>query len=125
MQIVDPIDPGLPHPHARSDVARQCGVIGTLRAGDIEVCRDLLHAEDVASAPRDAVGLCTGVSRRPRDLVASMIAGPGKPIAIMPDPARLRGGGGKRRVVVGSAAMLGALGAKSAPRTSGSPPPAC
>ena len=123
MQIVDPIDPGLPHPHARSDVARPCGVIGTLRACDIEVCRDFLHAEDVASAPRDAVGLCTGVSRRPRDLVASMIAGPGKPIAILPDPARLRGG--ERCVVVGSAAMLGALGAKPAPRTSGSPPPAC
>ena len=123
MQIVDPIDPGLPHPHARSDVARQCGVIGTLRAGDIEVSRDLLHADDVAPAPRDAVSLCTGVPRRPRDLVATMIAGPGKPIAIMPDPARLRGG--ERRVVVGSAAMLGALGAKSAPRTSGSPPPAC
>lgn len=126
-RIFNPIGPGLPRHLALGDFAGQIAAIGreggTLRTGDIEVCRDILHVDDLAAAlatlaanpeARGVVNLCTGVPTRLRDLVESMIAASGKPIAIVPDPARLRGG--ERRVVVGSPAALTALGANLAPR---------
>lgn len=121
-RIFNPIGPGLPRHLALGDFAGQIDAIGsdggTLATGDVEVWRDMLHVDDVAWAlaelaanpvAKGVVNLCSGVPTRLRDLLDSMIAASGKPVTIVRDPARLRGG--ERRIIIGSPSALASLGA--------------
>lgn len=78
------------------------GAEPVIRVGNLEACRDFLDVRDVARAYVDAAlgtqeirpglvfNLSTGIARPIRALLDELIRASGRPIAIEPDPARMR-----------------------------------
>jgi GDP-4-dehydro-6-deoxy-D-mannose reductase len=124
-RIFNPIGSGIPAHLALGSFAAQIASIagqrGTLRTGNIDVKRDFIDVEHVASmlcnlalnpAARGIVNICSGKAISLRPLVKRLIAISGKSIAIEQDPQRVRPD--ELPVVVGSTALL---------RQHGAPPP--
>ena len=120
-RIFNPIGPGMPAHLAISDFANQIWAMpesgGTLRVGDIEVRRDMIDVEHVAtllcalaedSRACGIVNLCSGSAHRLRDLVELLIEGSGRKIDIEIDRTRLRGN--EPRTIIGSVDLLAKLG---------------
>ena len=120
-RIFNPLGAPMPAHLAIGDFATQIASLpqsgGTLRVGNIDVRRDMIDVEHVATLLCDlaenpfacgVVNLCSGEAPRLRDLVAMLIEGFGRKVTIEVDEARLRGK--ELRTIVGSVERLAKLG---------------
>jgi GDP-4-dehydro-6-deoxy-D-mannose reductase len=125
-RIFNPIGPGMPAHLALGSFAAQiagaAGQRGTLRTGNIDVKRDFIDVEHVASmlcnlaqkpSARGIVNICSGRAVSLRSLVRRLIAVSGKSIAIEQDPQRVRPD--DLPVIVGSTALLRKYGERPPP----------
>ena len=120
-RIFNPLGPGMPSHLAIGDFARQLAAIeagrGTLRVGNLDVRRDMIDVDHVATLlcrlaanpdARGVVNVCSGQAPLLRDLVAMLIAACGREIDIEVDPARMRGN--EPHMIIGSTDLLTKLG---------------
>ncbi len=120
-RIFNPIGVNMPAHLAIGDFARQIAsmprVGGTLRVGNIEVRRDMIDVEHLATVlcrlaedanARGVVNLCSGQAPLLRELVEMLIEGFGRKVDIDVDWARVRGN--EPRTVIGSTGLLAKLG---------------
>jgi GDP-4-dehydro-6-deoxy-D-mannose reductase len=125
-RIFNPLGPGMPTHLAIGDFANQITTMprdhGTLRVGDIDVRRDMIDVEHLATllcqlaANRDACGVtnvCSGQAPVLRELVEMLIDGCGRKIDIEVDWARVRGN--EPRAIIGSTDLLEKLGCPPPP----------
>lgn len=125
-RIFNPIGPGLPTYLALGDFARQIALMpseqGRLQTGNIDIFRDFVDVNHVASAlhilacnpdARGVINVCSGHPTGLRTLVDMLIAASGKTITLETDPARLRPG--ELRTVLGDTSRLDRFGAKPPP----------
>ena len=116
-RIFNPIGPRMPPHLALGAFARQIAALpphgGVLRAGNLQVARDLIDIELVARALRllaqhpDASGVvnvCSGQATRLAQLVDLLIAASGKPVRPELDPERVREG--EMQAVFGDPGLL-------------------
>ncbi len=119
-RIFNPLGAHMPAHLAIGDFAAQIGGMprsgGTLRVGNIDVRRDMIDVEHVATLLCDlaenpfacgVVNLCSGEAPRLRDLVAMLIEGFGRKVSIEADQDRVRGN--ELRTIVGSVDRLARL----------------
>lgn len=127
-RIFNPVGAGMPAHLALADfaaqIARMPAAGGRLTTGNLDVQRDFIPVDDVATAlealaaARDATGLCnvcSGVPTRLGDLLEAMIAASGKAVATSADPARYRPH--EPRIIVGDTARLRAWTGRVAQRS--------
>ena len=120
-RVFNPVGPDMPPHLAIGDFARQIAFMprggGTLRVGNIDVCRDMIDVEHVATllcqlaANRNARGIvnvCSGQAPSLRSLVELLIAEWGRNIDIEIDGARVRAN--ELHTVLGSTDLLVKLG---------------
>jgi GDP-4-dehydro-6-deoxy-D-mannose reductase len=120
-RIFNPLGPGMPSHLAIGDFARQLaasqGHRGTLRVGNLDVRRDMIDVDHVATLlgrlaanpdARGVVNVCSGQAPLLRDLVEMLIAACGREIDIEVDPARMRGN--EPHMIIGSTDLLTKLG---------------
>jgi GDP-4-dehydro-6-deoxy-D-mannose reductase len=125
-RIFNPLGANMPTHLAIGDFAKQIGSMprggGTLRVGNIDVRRDMIDVEHIATLlcqlaenPNacGVVNLCSGQAPLLRELVEMLIECCGRKIDIEVDWARVRGN--EPRTIIGSTDLLAKLG--------GSPPP--
>lgn len=125
-RIFNPLGVHMPAHLAIGDFARQIGsmprVGGTLRVGNIEVRRDMIDVEHLAtllcelaekSNACGVVNLCSGQAPLLRELVEMLIEGLGRKVDIDVDWARVRGN--EPRTVIGSTNLLVKLGCPPPP----------
>ncbi len=125
-RIFNPIGPGIPEHLALGSFAAQiasvAGQRGTLRTGNIDVERDFIDVEHVASmlcnlalnpAARGIVNVCSGKAISLRTLVKRLIAISGKSIAIEQEAQRVRPD--DLPAIVGSTALLRRHGERPPP----------
>jgi GDP-4-dehydro-6-deoxy-D-mannose reductase len=121
-RIFNPIGPGMPPYLALGDFARQIAVLrsspGVLQTGNLQVCRDFIDVEHVATtlcrlahnaAARGVVNICSGQATRLSMLVDLLIQASGKMVTLETMPARVRRD--ELGVVVGDITRLASLGA--------------
>jgi GDP-4-dehydro-6-deoxy-D-mannose reductase len=120
-RIFNPLGPGMPTHLAIGDFANQIATMpgnhGTLQVGNIEVRRDMMDVEHVAtllcqlSANPDArgvVNVCSGQAPLLRELVEMLIDRSGRKIDIEVNWSRVRGN--EPRTIIGSTDLLVKLG---------------
>jgi GDP-4-dehydro-6-deoxy-D-mannose reductase len=125
-RIFNPLGPGMPTHLAIGDFANQITTMprdhGTLRVGDIDVRRDMIDVEHLATLlcqlaeNSDACGVtnvCSGQAPVLRELVEMLIDGCGRKIDIEVDWARVRGN--EPRAIIGSTDLLEKLGCPPPP----------
>jgi GDP-4-dehydro-6-deoxy-D-mannose reductase len=126
-RIFNPLGPNMPTHLAIADFANQIACMprerGTLHVGNIDVRRDMIDVEHVATllcqlaANPDALGVvnvCSGQAPVLRELVEMLICGCGRKIDIEIDWSRVRGN--EPRAIIGSTELLARLGCPP-PRT--------
>jgi GDP-4-dehydro-6-deoxy-D-mannose reductase len=120
-RIFNPLGRDMPPHLAIGDFARQIASMsrggGTLLVGNIDVCRDMIDVEHVATILRDlaakpdargVVNVCSGQAPLLRDLVGMLIASCGRKIDIKVEQARVRAN--EVHTVIGSTERLTMLG---------------
>lgn len=120
-RIFNPLGPGMPTHLAIGDFANQIATMprdhGTLRVGNIDVRRDMIDVEHVATLlcqlvenpdARGVVNVCSGQAPLLRELIEMLIDGCGRKIDIEVDWARVRGN--EPRAIIGSTDLLAKLG---------------
>jgi len=125
-RIFNPLGSSMPRHLAIGDFANQIASIrgnrGTLLVGNIDVRRDMIDVEHVATllcqlgANSEACGVvnvCSGQAPLLRDLVELLIEGCGKDIEIQIDWSRIRGN--EPHIILGSTDRLAALGCPPPP----------
>jgi GDP-4-dehydro-6-deoxy-D-mannose reductase len=125
-RIFNPLGPGMPTHLAIGDFANQIATMprdhGTLRVGNIDVRRDMIDVEHVATllwelaenpAARGVTNVCSGQAPLLRELVEMLIDGCGRNIDIEVDWARVRGN--EPRAIIGSTDLLAELGCPPPP----------
>jgi GDP-4-dehydro-6-deoxy-D-mannose reductase len=125
-RVFNPIGACMPTHLAIGDFANQIGSMplegGTLRVGNIEVRRDMIDVEHVATLlcqladnpnARGIVNLCSGQAPLLRELVEMLIEGFGRKVEIEVDWARVRGN--EPRTIIGSTDLLAKLGCPPPP----------
>jgi GDP-4-dehydro-6-deoxy-D-mannose reductase len=125
-RIFNPLGPGMPTHLAIGDFANQIATMprdyGTLRVGNIDMRRDMIDIEHVATllyqlaVNPDAGGVtnvCSGQAPLLRELVEMLIDGCGRKIDIEVDWARVRGN--EPRAIIGSTDLLAELGCPPPP----------
>jgi GDP-4-dehydro-6-deoxy-D-mannose reductase len=125
-RIFNPLGPNMPTHLAIGDFASQIASMprdrGTLRVGNIDVRRDILDVEHIATLlcqlaenPNacGVVNLCSGQAALLRDLVQMLIEGCGRKIDIEVDWARVRGN--EPHTIIGSTDLLAKLGCSPPP----------
>jgi GDP-4-dehydro-6-deoxy-D-mannose reductase len=125
-RIFNPLGPNMPTHLAFGDFASQIASMprdhGTLHVGNIDVCRDMIDVEHVATLlcqlaqnphARGIVNVCSGQAPLLRELVEMLIAGCGRKIDIEVDWARVRGN--EPRTIIGSTELLAKLGCPPPP----------
>jgi GDP-4-dehydro-6-deoxy-D-mannose reductase len=125
-RIFNPLGAYMPTHLAIGDFAHQIAVMpaegGALRVGNIDVRRDMIDVEHLATLlcqladnpdARGVVNLCSGQAPLLRELVEMLIAGCGRKVEIEVDWARVRGN--EPRTIVGSTDLLAKLGCSPPP----------
>jgi GDP-4-dehydro-6-deoxy-D-mannose reductase len=125
-RIFNPIGPGMPSHLALGEFARQIAIMpgphGVLQAGNLQVFRDFVDIEHVATAlgrlaenpdARGIVNICSGRPTELNTLLDILIGVSGKSVTITTNPARLRPG--ELQIIIGSTARLASLGAEPPP----------
>jgi GDP-4-dehydro-6-deoxy-D-mannose reductase len=125
-RIFNPLGPNMPTHLAIGDFANQIACMprdhGTLQVGNIDVRRDMIDVEHVATLlcelaeNPDACGVvnvCSGQAPLLRDLVEMLIEGCGRKIDIEVDWSRVRGN--EPRTIIGSTDLLVKLGCPPPP----------
>lgn len=125
-RIFNPLGPSMPAHLAIGDFANQIASMprdhGTLRVGNIDVRRDMIDVEHVATLlcqlaanpdARGVVNVCSGQAPLLRELVEMLIDGCGRKIDIEVDWARVRGN--EPRAIIGSTDLLAKLGCPPPP----------
>jgi GDP-4-dehydro-6-deoxy-D-mannose reductase len=125
-RIFNPLGPNMPTHLAIGDFSNQIASIrgrrGTLRVGNIDVCRDMIDVEHAATllcqlaGSSDACGVvnvCSGQAPLLRDLIELLIEGCGKKIDIQIDWSRIRGN--EPHTILGSTERLAELGCSPPP----------
>ena len=125
-RIFNPLGPKMPAHLAIGDFANQIASMprdrGTLRVGNIDVRRDMIDVEHVAtllcrlvdnSNACGVVNLCSGQAPLLRNLVEMLIEGCGRRIDIEVDWARVRGN--EPHTIIGSTDLLAKLGCSPPP----------
>jgi GDP-4-dehydro-6-deoxy-D-mannose reductase len=125
-RIFNPLGPGMPTHLAIGDFAHQIATMprdrGTLRVGNIDVRRDMIDVEHLATllcqvaANPDAHGVinvCSGQAPVLRELVEMLIDRSGRKVDIEVDWARVRGN--EPRAIIGSTDLLAKLGCPPPP----------
>jgi GDP-4-dehydro-6-deoxy-D-mannose reductase len=120
-RIFNPLGANMPTHLAIGDFASQIASMpregGTLRVGNIDVRRDMIDVEHVATLlcqlaenPNacGVVNLCSGQAPLLRELVEMLIEGCGRKVDIQVDWARVRGN--EPRTIIGSTDLLAKLG---------------
>jgi GDP-4-dehydro-6-deoxy-D-mannose reductase len=120
-RIFNPLGANMPTHLAIGDFANQISLMprrgGTLRVGNIEVRRDMIDVEHLAtllcqlaenSNARGVVNLCSGQAPLLSELVEMLIAAFGRKVDIEVDWARVRGN--EPRTIIGSTERLARLG---------------
>jgi GDP-4-dehydro-6-deoxy-D-mannose reductase len=125
-RIFNPLGANMPTHLAIGDFANQIGSMprdgGTLRVGNIDVRRDMIDVEHVATLlcqlaenpiACGVVNLCSGQAPFLRELLEMLIEGCGRKINIEVDWARVRGN--EPRTIIGSTEFLAKLGCSPPP----------
>jgi GDP-4-dehydro-6-deoxy-D-mannose reductase len=125
-RIFNPLGPGMPAHLAIGDFVNQIASMprdhGTLHVGNIDVRRDMIDVEHVATLlcqlaanpdARGVVNVCSGQAPLLRELVEMLIDGCGRKIDIEVDWARVRGN--EPRAIIGSTDLLAKLGCPPPP----------
>ena len=125
-RIFNALGPNMPAHLAIGDFAKQIasmpGREGTLHVGNINVRRDMIEVERVAtllcklaenSEACGIVNVCSGEAPLLRDLVDLLIKGYGRKVEIVVDWTRVRGN--EPRTIVGSTELLAKLGCPPSP----------
>jgi GDP-4-dehydro-6-deoxy-D-mannose reductase len=125
-RIFNPLGPNMPAHLAIGDFANQIASMprdhGTLHVGNIDVRRDMIDVEHVATLlcelaqnpyARGIVNVCSGQAPLLRELVEMLIGGCGRKIDIEVDWARVRGN--EPRTIIGSTDLLAKLGCPPPP----------
>jgi GDP-4-dehydro-6-deoxy-D-mannose reductase len=125
-RIFNPLGPCMPTHLAIGDFANQIATMprdqGTLRVGNIDVRRDMIDVEHVATLlcqlavnpdARGITNVCSGQAPLLRELVEMLIDGCGRKIDIEVDWARVRGN--EPRAIIGSTDLLTKLGCPPPP----------
>jgi GDP-4-dehydro-6-deoxy-D-mannose reductase len=125
-RIFNPLGPGMPSHLAVGDFARQIASIpwgrGTLRVGNIDVRRDMIDVEHIATLlcqlaanadAREVVNVCSGQTPFLRELVEMLIDSCGRKIDIDVDSARVRAN--ELHTIIGSTDLLTKLGCPPPP----------
>ena len=125
-RIFNALGPNMPAHLAIGDFAKQIasmpGREGTLHVGNINVRRDMIEVERVATLlctlaenPEACgiVNICSGEAPLLRDLVDMLIKGYGRKVEIVVDWTRVRGN--EPRTIVGSTELLAKLGCPPSP----------
>jgi GDP-4-dehydro-6-deoxy-D-mannose reductase len=125
-RIFNPLGPGMPTHLAIGDFANQIATMpgnhGTLQVGNIEVRRDMIDVEHVATLlcqlaanpnARGVVNVCSGQAPVLRELVEMLIDRSGRKIDIEVNWARVRGN--EPRAIIGSTDLLEKLGCPPPP----------
>jgi GDP-4-dehydro-6-deoxy-D-mannose reductase len=125
-RIFNALGPNMPTHLAIGDFAKQIasmpGREGTLHVGNINVRRDMIEVERVAtllcklaenSEACGIVNVCSGEAPLLRDLVDLLIKGYGRKVEIVVDWTRVRGN--EPRTIVGSTELLAKLGCPPSP----------
>ena len=125
-RIFNALGPNMPVHLAIGDFVNQIASMprdhGTLQVGNIDVRRDMIDVEHVATLlcqlaenpdARGVVNLCSGQAPLLRELVEMLIDGCGRKIDIEVDWARVRGN--EPRAIIGSTDLLAKLGCPPPP----------
>jgi GDP-4-dehydro-6-deoxy-D-mannose reductase len=125
-RIFNPLGPNMPTHLAIGDFASQIASMprdrGTLRVGNIDVRRDMIDVEHIATLlcqlaadpnARGVVNVCSGQAPLLRELVEMLIDGCGRKVDIEVDWARVRGN--EPRAIIGSTDLLEKLGCPPPP----------
>lgn len=125
-RIFNPLGPNMPSHLAIGDFASQIASMprgrGTLRVGNIDVRRDMIDVEHVATLlchlaenpkARGVVNVCSGQAPLLRELVEMLIDASGRKIDIEIDRARVRAN--EMHIVIGSTDLLTKLGCPPPP----------
>jgi GDP-4-dehydro-6-deoxy-D-mannose reductase len=125
-RIFNPLGPNMPSHLAMGDFANQIASMprdhGTLRVGNIDMRRDMIDVEHVATllcelaenpCARGVVNVCSGQAPLLRELVEMLIDGCGRKIDVEIDWARVRGN--EPRTIIGSTDLLAKLGCPPPP----------
>jgi GDP-4-dehydro-6-deoxy-D-mannose reductase len=120
-RIFNPIGPGMPPHLVIGDFARQLAAIegrrGTLRVGNLDVRRDMIDVDHIATLlfglaanpdARGVVNVCGGQAPLLRDLVEMLIAVCGREIDIEVDQTRMRAN--EPHTIIGSTDLLTKFG---------------
>lgn len=126
-RIFNPLGANMPRHLAIGDFVNQIASMpqagGTLRVGNIDVCRDMIDVEHVATllceladnpAARGVVNVCSGQAPLLRDLVRMLVDAAGRRIDVEVDRTRVRAN--ELHTIVGSTERLSMLGCPP-PRT--------
>src|SRR5712664_123274 len=125
-RIFNPLGPNMPAHLALGDFANQIASMprdhGTLHVGNIDVRRDMIDVDHVATLlcelaanpnARGVVNVCSGQAPLLRELVEMLIDGCGRKIDIEVDWSRVRGN--EPRAIIGSTDLLAKLGCPPPP----------
>jgi GDP-4-dehydro-6-deoxy-D-mannose reductase len=125
-RIFNPLGPNMPTHLAIGDFANQIASMrrdyGVLQVGNIDVRRDMIDVEHVATLlcqlaenpdARGVVNLCSGQAPVLRELVEMLIYGCGRKVEIEIDWSRVRGN--EPRTILGSTDLLAKLGCPPPP----------
>jgi GDP-4-dehydro-6-deoxy-D-mannose reductase len=125
-RIFNPLGPHMPTHLAIGDfvsqIASMSGGRGTLRVGNIDVRRDMIDVEQVATLlcqlsecpdARGVVNVCSGQAPLLRDLIEMLIEESGREVDIEVDWSRVRGN--EPRAIIGSVDRLTELGSPPRP----------
>jgi GDP-4-dehydro-6-deoxy-D-mannose reductase len=125
-RIFNPLGPNMPTHLAIGDFANQIASMprghGTLHVGNIDVRRDMIDVEHIATLlcqlaenpdAQGVVNLCSGKAPLLRELVEMLIEGCGRNIDIEVDWARVRAN--EPRTIIGSTDLLAKLGCRPPP----------
>jgi GDP-4-dehydro-6-deoxy-D-mannose reductase len=125
-RIFNPLGANMPTHLALGDFANQIASMpregGTLRVGNLEVRRDVIDVEHLATLlcqlaqnpdARGVVNLCSGQAPLLRELVEMLIEGFGRKVEVEVDWARVRGN--EPRTIIGSTDLLVELGCPPPP----------
>lgn len=125
-RMFNPLGANMPTHLAIGDFANQIASMppdhGTLRVGNIDVRRDMIDVEHMAtllcqlaanSNARGVVNVCSGQAPLLRELVEMLIDGCGRKVDIEVDWARVRGN--EPRTIIGSTDLLDRLGCPPPP----------
>ena len=125
-RIFNPLGANMPTHLAIGDFVNQIASMprdhGTLLVGNIDVCRDMIDVEHIATLlcqlaenpdARGVVNVCSGQAPLLRDLVEMLIDGSGRKIDVEVDWARVRGN--EPRTIIGSTDLLAKLGCPPPP----------